>query len=39
MSGDSVAATLAARAQALPVKMEVREADELRRLVAAKLRR
>ncbi len=39
MRGDSVAATLAARAQVLPVKMEVHEADALRRLVAAKLRR
>jgi tetraacyldisaccharide 4'-kinase len=39
MSGDPALAALAARAQVLPVTMEVREADELRRLVTEKLRR
>ena len=39
MTGDSIAAPLAARVAVLPVTMQVREADELRRLVTAALRR
>jgi tetraacyldisaccharide 4'-kinase len=39
MTGDPAAAPLAARAQVLPVTMAVREADDLRRLVTAALRR
>ena len=39
MSGDPIAAPLAARVQVLPVTMAVREADDLRRLMTAALRR
>jgi hypothetical protein len=39
MIGDSIAESLAAQAHVLPVTMQVREAEELRRLVAAALRR
>jgi tetraacyldisaccharide 4'-kinase len=39
MIGDQVAETLAAQVHVLPVKMEVREMDALREMVAAALRR
>ena len=39
MIGDKVAETLAAQVHVLPVKMDVREMDELRRLVTVTLRR
>ena len=39
MIGDKLSETLAAQVHVLPVKMEVREAEELRKLVAAALRR
>jgi tetraacyldisaccharide 4'-kinase len=38
MIGDSIAESLAAQAHVLPVTMQVREAEELRRLVAAAVR-
>ncbi len=39
MIGDTIAETLAAQVHVLPVKMEVREMDELREMVKAALRR
>jgi hypothetical protein len=39
MSGDPVLTALATRAHVLPVTLKVDEADELRRLVLAKLRK
>jgi tetraacyldisaccharide 4'-kinase len=39
MIGESIAETLAAQVHVLPVTMDVREKDELRKLVTAKLRR
>ena len=39
MIGDTIAETLAAQVHVLPVKMEVREMDELREMVATALRR